>query len=421
VVCRLPKLLRVWRLDTSASPHWRLAIARSDLAPDADIYLEPPAGDSFDVKFEVTVVYSDDSTVKSNVQALSHTSDTLKIDRSKPAGQQSTEPAPATKDSAEVLLAGEERLLGTIVSASPEALELRTTWGANEAIPLLHVRGIWFGREAPAGIRTKFDERIADPGGQDLVFVTTADKSGAEIAGDVQSLSDDKLVLRYEGEDRTLKNERLLGVAFKARAKIPPLDATHQMFVLGDGQRIAGTWVGWNDNTLEIQTRWLAALRLPAESGQQVRIRNGKIAYLPDLEPAEIEEVGYFGRVYPWRVDQGFDGALPLLNGKQPVRSLAMHSRCALTYPLNGQFDKFVSTVGFDDSGQRLGRVACRILADGKELFSCADLRASEDPVPVEISLQGAQQLRLEVDFGANADIGDRVLWAEPRLFRSGK
>lgn len=420
VVCRLPKLLRVWRLDTSASPHWRLAIARSDLAADADIYLEPPAGDSIDLKFEITVIYADDTSVKSNVQALSHTSDALKIDRGKPAGQQSSEPAPAAADKAEVLLAGQERLLGTIVSLTPEALVLRTTWDAEESIPLLHIRGVWFGKPAPAGTKTKFEERLADPGNQDVVFVTAPDKSAAEIAGDVQGLNEGKLVLRYEGEDRSLNQERLLGIAFKARAKTPPLEGTHQMFVLDGGQRISGNWVGWNDNTLEIRTRWLAALRLPAESGQQVRIRNGKIVYLPDLEPVEVEEVGYFGRVYSWRADQGFEGALPLLNGKPPVRSLAMHSRCVLTYALNGQFEKFASTVGFDDSGQRRGRVACRILGDGKELFASADLRASEDPVPVEISLEGVQQLRLEVDFGANADIGDRVLWAEPRLFRSG-
>ncbi len=420
VVCRLPKLLRVWRLDTSASPHWRLAIARSDLATDADIYLEPPAGDSLDMKYEVTVTYADDTNVKSSVQALSHTSDTLKVDRGRPPGEPSSEPGQAAPDTVEVVLAGQERLRGKIVSVSPEMLVLQTTWGAEESIPLLYVRGVWFGKPAPGGTKAEFDERLADPGSQDVVFVTTPEKSATEVAGEVRSLNDEKLMLRYEGEDRALNQERLLGVAFKARSKIPPLEGLHQVFVLGDGQLIAGNWIGWNENALQIQTRWLATLRLPAESAQQVRIRNGKIAYLPDLEPVEFEEVGYFGRVHSWRADQGFDGAPPLMNGKQPGRSLAMHSRSVLTYALNGEFAKFTSTIGFDDSGQRRGRVACRILADGKELFASADLRASDDPVPVEIRLEGVQQLRLEVDFGENADIGDRVLWAEPRLFRSG-
>src|SRR5690606_19690744 len=132
----------------------------------------------------------------------------------------------------------------------------------------------------------------------------------------------------------------------------------------------------------EVQTPWQSPLKVPAVTVNQIRIRNGKIVYLPDLEPIEVEELGYFGRVIAWRADQGFDGSPPVMNGKKPLRSLAMHSRCVLTYALNGQFDKFVSTVGFDDSGQQRGRVACRILGDGRELFTNPDVRASQDPLP---------------------------------------
>jgi hypothetical protein len=262
---------------------------------------------------------------------------------------------------------------------------------------------------------------LAEPASYDVVFVAAPDMSAAEVAGQVQSLADDKLVLRYQDEDRPIKQDRLLGLVFTAHAKLPPVEGTHQVFLLAGDQNMAGHWVGWRDGALEVQTPWQSPLRLPAEAVSQIRIRNGKIVYLPDLEPIEAEELGYFGRVIPWRVDQGFDGAPPAMKGKKPIRSLAMHSRCVLTYALNGQFDKFASIVGFDDSGQQRGRVACRILGDGRELFMRDDLRATQDPVPVEVSLDGVQQLTLEVDFGADADIGDRVLWAEPRLFRANK
>ncbi len=423
VVCRFPKLLRVWRLDTSASPHWRLAIARSELASEADLYIEPPADDSFDMKFELTVVYNDGETAKSSVTALTHTSDTLKVDRKTKPGEPSAKPDdPSTEDeAADVFLAGLGRLRGKIVSLSPQSLVLRTTWDADVEVPVLHVRGVWFGRTAPAGTRAKFDERLAEPLSDDVVFVAAQDNSAAEVAGQVQSLADDKLVLRYQDEDRPIKQDRLLGLVFTAHAKLPPLDGTHQVFLLDGDQTIAGNWVGWREDALEVQTPWQSPLRLPADTVNQIRIRNGKIVYLPDLEPIEVEELGYFGRIIPWRADQGFDGGVPVMNGKRPGRSLAMHSRCVLTYPLNGQFEKFVSTAGFDDSGQHHGRVACRILGDGRELFANPDLRATQDPLPVEVALDGVQQLTLEVDFGADADIGDRVLWADPRLFRIDK
>jgi NPCBM/NEW2 domain len=74
--------------------------------------------------------------------------------------------------------------------------------------------------------------------------------------------------------------------------------------------------------------------------------------------------------------------------------------------------------VGFDDAAKGLGRVDCRVFADGKELYSNPDLQASGAPVPLKLSVAGADQLRLLVDFGRGQDTGDRVIWANARLFR---
>ena len=178
---------------------------------------------------------------------------------------------------------------------------------------------------------------------------------------------------------------------------------------------------GLDEKGLEIETPWHTRLSVPGDTVSEIRIRNGTLVSLSDLEPLSVEETAYFGRVVPWSRDQGFDGAAPAIKGKQPVRSLAMHSRCVLVYALDEQFEKFKATVGFDDSSQNRGRVACRVLADGRELFAHDDLRADQDPLPVEVSVGGAKQLTLEVDFGQDADVGDRVLWAEPRLFRAEK
>ena len=59
----------------------------------------------------------------------------------------------------------------------------------------------------------------------------------------------------------------------------------------------------------------------------------------------------------------------------------------------------------------------CRITVDGREVFVQNDLRSDADPLPVDVALAGAKQLTLEVDFGQADDIGDRVIWAEPRCF----
>ncbi len=105
-VCRFPGQLRVWRLDTSQSPHWRLAVARAALAPDADMFLEPASIDSFGMTFDLTFTFADGMSSKASVQANTHTSDQTKIDRAVEPGQPSGAvgtPAPVSK--AELILA----------------------------------------------------------------------------------------------------------------------------------------------------------------------------------------------------------------------------------------------------------------------------------------------------------------------------
>src|SRR5262249_23104825 len=106
------------------------------------------------------------------------------------------------------------------------------------------------------------------------------------------------------------------------------------------------------------------------------------------------------------------------MNGQTYDRGLAVHSRCILTYDLNGKYSTFEALVGFDDAAKGQGRVDCRVFADGKELYSNLDLRADGPPVKLALPVAGAEQLRLCVDFGRGQDTGDRVIWANARLSR---
>ena len=106
------------------------------------------------------------------------------------------------------------------------------------------------------------------------------------------------------------------------------------------------------------------------------------------------------------------------MNGQTFDRGLAVHSRCVLTYDLNGHYSAFQALVGFDDAVKGKGRVDCRVFADGKELYSNRDLRADGPPVNLKLAVDGAEQLRLYVDFGRGQDTGDRVIWANARLYR---
>ena len=143
------------------------------------------------------------------------------------------------------------------------------------------------------------------------------------------------------------------------------------------------------------------------------------MTYLSDLEPSRVEETPYFGRRSPWRKDVNLVGEPLKMAGRTYDRGLAVHSRSALTYDLSGQYAQFQVLVGFDESAKKLGRVDCRIFADDKELYANSDLRADAPPISLVLPVAGAERLKLVVDFGPDQDTGDRVIWANARLFRT--
>jgi hypothetical protein len=60
------------------------------------------------------------------------------------------------------------------------------------------------------------------------------------------------------------------------------------------------------------------------------------------------------------------------------------------------------------------------VYADDREIFAEPDLRADgSPPSAIDLSVAGVRRLRLAIDFGADQDSGDRVVWADARLVRA--
>ena len=95
-----------------------------------------------------------------------------------------------------------------------------------------------------------------------------------------------------------------------------------------------------------------------------------------------------------------------------------MHSRCLLTYNLDGRFSEFRSKVGFLPPEGRIGQAIIRVLGDGKTLYENLDAKGDQPPADLKIPVTGVRELTLEVDYGKNDDVGDRVAFANARLLR---
>jgi hypothetical protein len=230
---------------------------------------------------------------------------------------------------------------------------------------------------------------------------------------------DGKLEFVVAEETRKVAIDRVLGLVLATHPPQPPSDTFYQIFELTNGDKLSGRLVAVTPDSLELRSLWDNELKLARSDVKALTCRNGRGTYLSDLEPIAVDEIPYFARRLPYRRNQNLRGDPLVLGGTTYRKGLAVHSRSVLTYALDGRFETFRSRLGFDDTAPPGGSVACRVLADDREVYANPDLRQDTEPVSLKLDVAGAKQLVLEVDFGQFEDVGDRILWGGARVFRS--
>ncbi len=401
-------LFKVWRLNPQQSPHWKIAVERIGQASVADIYFEPPAKDLFEQELAVTLTFDDNSNAAGTVKAAGHTSDQTAM----PADGT----AAAQRRLATVQLEGGDSLRAFLTGSAAEKVTFQTSWHAALDIPLSQVRGILFDGKPEA--KTKFDERLAQPADDDFVLVESRDGGLAEINGRLNSLDAAGVKIDFEGQVRSIKLERVQAIVTAAHPAKNSWNGPYQVFRLSSGDSLSAAWQGQSDAAFQVKSAWGSDVDLPRPAVVEIVGKNTKMVNLSELTPLTVEQVPYFDRLMPYVRDKSWNNRPLKLDGKTYSRGLALHSRCVLIYDLGGEFASFRAVLGIDEDAGDRGRVNCRVVMDDQELFQKLDLRAGEKPVPIDVAVKGGRQLRLEVDFGEDEDVGDRVIWANARLYR---
>ena len=199
-------------------------------------------------------------------------------------------------------------------------------------------------------------------------------------------------------------------------------DAFLLLLTCVDGSRLTATDVELKGESLAVRTTLGRTLELPLAQVSTVAGKNGRLVYLSDMEPADVKQTPMFDeQPWPWRRDRSVDGNPITLNGKTFAKGLGVHSRCELTYSLDGKFRRFLSEIGIDDEAEG-GNVEVRVEVDAKQVFPAAGAKklvsSKAGPVPVDVDVSGGKSLRLIVDFGERLHVNDHADWANARLVR---
>ncbi|MCA9216259.1 MAG: NPCBM/NEW2 domain-containing protein, partial [Planctomycetales bacterium] len=152
----------------------------------------------------------------------------------------------------------------------------------------------------------------------------------------------------------------------------------------------------------------------------KISVRNGRVQFLSELAPVEVEETPFFDRVIHWKANQSLTGSPLFIRKKLHRRGIAMHSRTKLSYDLAGRYDRFMATVALAPEMRELGNAAIQVIGDEQVLFEKAEL-AGDEVLDIDIEVSDFQVLTLVTDFGEGQDVGDRVHWGDARIVRQAK
>ncbi|HUO07568.1 MAG TPA: NPCBM/NEW2 domain-containing protein [Phycisphaerae bacterium] len=334
-----------------------------------------------------------------------------------PSTQPATGPAAAASSMKwRVDLASNDHVVASITDWSDTAITLALDNRLVLKVPVEQIRAVWC--SVAYLVKTAKDLKISAEA-QDIAFVEK-DGEVKPVTGLAAGIDGGDLKFQFEGEARKIKLERLVGILLSQR-EIPTVKSLYSTFSLVNGDVLSGRIQSFSNGHFQLiplASSDSSPIDISLGTISKIEFHNGRLVRLTDLTPASVSQSPYFDRLMPFQVNQSLTGGPLILPEGSVNNGIAVHSRCVLTYAIDSAFDRFKARIGFQQPEGKLGRAACRVVGDGNVLWEDQDLRGSSKSTPLDISVAGVKQLTLEVDYGKNQDVGDRVIWAEPRLIR---
>ncbi len=333
-----------------------------------------------------------------------------------PTAAPSTRPT-NTLPHSRVTLANGDRIAGTVNRWSDKKVSLQPNVSPATTIefPVSTLRELWCG----SADQIKKAQALNEQAGLDDIALVVKDDDVIAVHGIVEGIEEDSLHFRYDNADRKIGLNRLIGIIMAKADESAANNSMYESVVLVNDDQISGKLIAFEAKELHLQTLAGTDVRLPIDQIAKITTRNGRLTYLSDLKPTKVEQTPYFDRLLEYRVDKSLTGKpITLADGTYP-HGISVHSRCVLTYDLGGRFDEFRSKVGFLLPEGKIGEAAIRVVADGKTLYENPDAKGDQQPADLKLKVAGVHELSLEVDYGKNDDVGDRIAWANARLLRA--
>jgi hypothetical protein len=295
-------------------------------------------------------------------------------------------------------------------------------------LPLAAVQSVRFSA-ADSKVDVAWNQLVDRTAKKDQIAIRKGDLLD-HLDGVIGSLDDANVKFQLDGEEIPVKRDRVFGLIY-----LRPENLSNRAVAavdLSSGDRLAATTIAFDGKSWSVRLASGNEITVPTLLVQGIDFSLGKIAYLSNMEPRDVKYTPYLDFMFEYRRDRMVHGT-PLSVGNQTyAKGLGIHSRTLLKYRIGGDYRRFQTVMGIDDSLRNGGDVDVVIKGDGRVLFQgpVSIHERSEPgtdtlieprlmpPIKLDLDVTGIVELELFVDFGEGAEVGDCLDLADAKLVK---
>ena len=297
-------------------------------------------------------------------------------------------------------------------------------------LPMTVVQSVRFSAPDPK-VDAAWNQLLDRTARKDQVAVRKGDVLD-HLDGVIGSLDAATVKFQLDGEEIPVKRERVFGLIYARRENLSSKAVA--AVELASSDRLAARTVSFDGEAWKVTLGSGTNVSVPASLLQTVDFSLGKIAYLSNLEPRDVKYTPYYDFVWEYRRDRMTHGGPISVGNKTYAKGLGIHSRTLLKYRIGGDYRRFQTIMGIDDSLQSAGagNVDVVIKGDGRTLFKgpVSIYERSEpgagksteprlmQPIKLDLEITGVVELEIFVDYGEMTDIGDCLNLAVAKVLK---
>jgi hypothetical protein len=307
-----------------------------------------------------------------------------------------------------VWLVDGDHLGGAPMGISGESLLWRSPALGEISFPMKRVRAIQRAAQAPPLNETNRTEDVLTLANGDLLRGIVSDLTASEIT-----------IQPTGGETTTVSLASIVSADFAsppgATSAAPNLHRAFRV-TTADGTVLTSDRVNLQQRDLHVRLPDGADRPVPLSSVTGIEQINGPLIWLSSITPIESVQIPSFSqRPIPAQMDRTVQGDPMRFNDREFSHGIGVHSYSRLVFPIDASCNAFRTQYAIDGD-EPWADVTVRIKLDDRVAYEKANVTSNVLSDVVKLDLKGAKRLTLEVDYGENYDVQDRLNWIEPSL-----